>query len=163
MELRVGFWRSYPPWKAEFFVYIQGTAERGLVDAREDEILEEEARLAAPDIVKRPLLAQVPLSTLKEDEKSCTICSETLGETVHDISENPVKLDCGHMFGDVCMLRWIGDHNKATCPMCRREYLKTAWEFPESLVGEDLWWMRALRQEEMGLREGLHEALPQIP
>ena len=134
-KLRVAYYTEH----ASMYLAV----ERELVIAREDEYLAEdgeEARthgIAAPVIAKRPLSNYVPLSILAEDEKSCTICSETLGKTVHDIS--------GNLLGDVCLLQSICDQNRAACLMCRRECLKIAWEIPGTVVGEDLWWMRMLK------------------
>lgn len=34
--------------------------------------------------------------------------------------ENAVKLECGHIFGERCILRWIIEGNPPTCPTCRR-------------------------------------------
>lgn len=34
--------------------------------------------------------------------------------------ENAVKLECGHIFGERCIRRWIIEGNPPTCPTCRR-------------------------------------------
>lgn len=34
--------------------------------------------------------------------------------------EIPVKLECGHIFGEICLRRWISEGNSPTCPTCRR-------------------------------------------
>lgn len=34
--------------------------------------------------------------------------------------ENAVKLECGHIFGERCICRWINEGNPPTCPTCRR-------------------------------------------
>lgn len=34
--------------------------------------------------------------------------------------ENPVKLECGHVFGERCIRRWINEGNPPTCPTCRK-------------------------------------------
>lgn len=38
----------------------------------------------------------------------------------NELPENPVKLECGHIFGEICLRRWISDGNPPTCPTCRR-------------------------------------------
>lgn len=34
--------------------------------------------------------------------------------------ENAVRLECGHIFGERCIRRWINEGNPPTCPTCRR-------------------------------------------
>lgn len=39
-----------------------------------------------------------------------------------DLPELPVRLPCGHVFGAMCVIRWItggGSGNPPTCPICR--------------------------------------------
>lgn len=36
-------------------------------------------------------------------------------------AEYPIKLPCGHVFGDWCIRRWLRDAHPASCPLCRGE------------------------------------------
>lgn len=85
-------------------------------------------------------LCRIDISNLSEDNKDCEICFERLGEwrwgTEHPINagalepfqvledmmpEDPVKLPCGHYFGELCLLNWIKETSEGppTCPKCR--------------------------------------------
>lgn len=49
---------------------------------------------------------------------SCDICHEAYNSG--PVPELPVKLPgCGHLFGSVCISKWIREENKNTCPICR--------------------------------------------
>lgn len=70
-------------------------------------------------------LPQVPIST--EHEK-CSICLEqyphpkacSIAVKAMNL-ERPVKLPCGHVFGDKCLKRWLGGGHD-DCPLCRRKW-----------------------------------------
>jgi len=56
-----------------------------------------------------------------QDQNRCTICNETLGDTrVDDTIETPSILPCGHVFGNLCISRWLHDSKHQNCPICRR-------------------------------------------
>lgn len=52
------------------------------------------------------------LSALSEEDRDCTICSETL--------TNAVQLPCHHIFDQECITHWLEIPGKNTCPFCRR-------------------------------------------
>lgn len=77
----------------------------------------------------------VEMSTLKPDDLSCLIChleydkerevnTEPILKSHEGLSgkktaEYPIKLPCGHVFGDWCIKRWLRDAEPASCPLCR--------------------------------------------
>ena len=85
-------------------------------------------------------LCRIDISNLAEDNKDCEICFERLGEwrwgNEHPVNagasepfkvledmmpEDPVKLPCGHYFGELCLRTWIKEISEGppTCPKCR--------------------------------------------
>jgi hypothetical protein len=56
---------------------------------------------------------------LTEDgELVCTICYEKIGSLNDDGNrEQPVQLDCQHVFGNICLDTWLA--RKSKCPICR--------------------------------------------
>ncbi|KAN0098320.1 hypothetical protein V8E51_013983 [Hyaloscypha variabilis] len=70
-------------------------------------------------------LASVPIEDLLENDRQCSICREAYGQYEQDAKEgeNPVRLQCGHTFGNQCITRWLLEKRLANCPVCRREAL----------------------------------------
>lgn len=84
-------------------------------------------------------LAQVEINTLQMDEAKCSICKleygTRRGDTTssepasnsdqelqgEDAPEQPVKLSCGHLFGEWCMKTWLLEQ-PASCPTCRLQF-----------------------------------------
>lgn len=79
----------------------------------------------------------VEISTLEKDDQKCSICMSEyvkergdtnkpameseqglLGE---DAPENPIKLPCGHVFGEWCIKAWLLKQ-RASCPVCRFQF-----------------------------------------
>lgn len=78
----------------------------------------------------------VEKSTLEEEDQECSICMSKygigrgnkepatkseqglLGE---EAPESPVKLPCGHVFGDWCIKKWLLTQH-ASCPACRFQF-----------------------------------------
>jgi len=52
----------------------------------------------------------------------CSICNEIIGEPRADgLAENASMLPCSHIFGDLCISRWLEiDSVHQDCPVCRR-------------------------------------------
>lgn len=88
-------------------------------------------------------LNQIDIGTLAEDNKLCEICFLCFDEWRWDdkrpadagalkpfevlndmMPENPVRLPCGHIFGELCLRTWIMkmDEGPPTCPKCRRGF-----------------------------------------
>lgn len=66
------------------------------------------------------ILPRVSLQELPSDRQGCDICltEYNTGEE----SENPVRLPCGHVFGDDCLSKWLSSSEAtktSTCPVCR--------------------------------------------
>ena len=44
--------------------------------------------------------------------QQCTVCTEDI-----EVGRKIMRLDCKHVFCQVCIEEWLADHN--TCPNCR--------------------------------------------
>ncbi|KAL2040374.1 hypothetical protein N7G274_006817 [Stereocaulon virgatum] len=92
------------------------TASEMSVDAVIDTL-----QLSMPNAIKfLSSLDFVIIDGMEEDDRQCPICTDDYlgGED----SEAPVKLDCGHVFGHICLEKWLCPYDfepKRTCPMCR--------------------------------------------
>lgn len=90
-------------------------------------------------------LEKLHVSSLEQDAKECDICKKEFSPLLDAASstdpiltnstqapneysaddeepENPVRLVCGHIYGENCLKRWIsrsGGGDLPTCPMCR--------------------------------------------
>ncbi len=66
------------------------------------------------------MLTPVKAEPLGPKERSCCICLQAFGSAFSNQvgSEAPVKLPCGHIFGEVCISSWTLTHN--SCPLCRQ-------------------------------------------
>ena len=68
-------------------------------------------------------LPVVPIDELGEDD-SCAICLQTYVESVPGAdAEEPVKLPCGHAFGNNCLSEWLEGtvQRSFSCPLCRTQ------------------------------------------
>lgn len=79
-------------------------------------------------------LARVEIGTLGVDDLKCSICKLEYGKGRGNITEpacdsdqgllgeeapeHPVKLSCGHVFGDWCIKTWLVEQ-PASCPTCK--------------------------------------------
>lgn len=74
------------------------------------------------------------VSSELENDLHCTICSETFLRG--DNPEVPIRLDCGHIFGMNCILKWLSPvsrNGNNSCPNCRAPFFDD-WDkmdFPE--------------------------------
>ena len=61
-------------------------------------------------------------------EEKCTICLENFEDCDDPNEKKFIKLSCGHVFHDECILKWLKKYNH-TCPICRKKcgehYAKT--------------------------------------
>ena len=80
-------------------------------------------------------LSRVETNLLETDDLKCSICHSEYGKERGDTtmqlsdfdeespdpeaSENPVMLPCGHLFGDLCIYKWLQEPRPASCPLCR--------------------------------------------
>ena len=62
-------------------------------------------------------------------ESECSICREILGGPY---SHAPVNLQCGHVFGRSCIVKW--SKQNLTCPLCRQEFSSQELAMPESFM-----------------------------
>jgi hypothetical protein len=83
---------------------------------------ERDARLQnlpdSPPRCESRFMAPLSLRSLRESERQCTICIQRIGDADED--GYAVRLSCGHVFGNLCIDRWLASHG--TCPVCRRDY-----------------------------------------
>lgn len=69
----------------------------------------------------------VSKATVDAEEAECSICRVAFkGFTKahpcpEETNERPVRLACGHIFGQLCIMEWLG--GQSTCPKCRHEVL----------------------------------------
>ena len=63
------------------------------------------------------------------DDNKCRICWEYMGDAG---SHTPFSLQCGHVFGRHCIVRW--SERSLTCPLCRHEFSEQELALPESLI-----------------------------
>lgn len=63
----------------------------------------------------------MPLSKAFEDP--CMICLEEYGQPSEDrIAEQPVRLPCGHIYGEKCLRQWMATRPSSICTLCRRSF-----------------------------------------
>lgn len=103
--------------------------ERPLDFARPEEIARviDELKLQLPDVVYYlNALTICRLGNIDSDNRTCPICREDFtndGYTLPADSENrpevPLRMTCGHIFGNRCITAWLARNNG--CPYCRKE------------------------------------------
>jgi hypothetical protein len=115
-----------------------------------NEIEAKEAKVeSVPDgSAKQNLLVKVEIEDLEEDRRDCSICHEPYGETP-EADEEPeliVKLPCGHVFGEVCIISAF-EQVGWSCPYCRRPYEQDEF-VPNRQLKEIVspWWMEWLKR-----------------
>ena len=92
----------------------------------------------------RPILVR----ELKEQDRTCAICFDDCRDRYGRVSHRPIKLACGHVFGERCIRQWLNPlHNDACitptlrqsnncCPLCRTRLVGGTCDFhDESLLG----------------------------
>lgn len=69
------------------------------------------------------VLTPVKADALNPDQRACCICFQPFGSTASTQGgpEVPVKLPCGHLFGEMCISTWTRSRN--SCPLCRKKVL----------------------------------------
>ena len=66
-------------------------------------------------------------ATVDAEETECSICKVTFQGFANtqpcpeETKERPVRLACGHVFGQLCITEWLGE--QSSCPKCRHEVL----------------------------------------
>jgi hypothetical protein len=60
----------------------------------------------------------------------CSICQEDLHSTNSDSSETPCILPCSHIFGSICIQKWLSASPHQNCPACRHSMLYTSCQHP---------------------------------
>lgn len=85
-------------------------------------------------------LTSINLSELNPSDRTCAICHEAFQENTpqagdallaaHPSPEQPVKLQCGHVFGEACITSWLTEHEN--CPLCRAVIVRG----PSRIIGE---------------------------
>lgn len=98
------------------------------------------------DITKPNLLTKVKIEDLEEDRRECIICTEEYGHTLEadEEPEFPVKLPCGHSFGEFC-IRTAFEQLGWKCPYCRAPFNREEFglnPLPKKIVSP--WWMKRL-------------------
>lgn len=76
-------------------------------------------------------------------DHTCPICQEEslTDDSSEIITEVPIKIFCGHVFGMACLLRWtlnkIDEENHPDCPVCRTVYYYAGGESEASSPPQD--------------------------
>ena len=71
---------------------------------------------------KSIFMTSVAKEDLEQENRKCIICQENYH--LGDFNERPVKLRCGHVFGEKCIQQWVrgkGVRPRSTCPLCRAQ------------------------------------------
>lgn len=77
----------------------------------------------------------IEIKTLEPNDLDCTICQSEFGKERKDstepalepnqglpgeeLAEYPIKLPCGHVFGQWCIREWLRNARFPSCPVCR--------------------------------------------
>ena len=96
------------------------------------ETLKNKMQYRLPPVVRfMNTLRMCRLNNLDKDDRTCSICREDFkadGYTPEALGdgdsklEMPLRLNCGHIFGNGCLSHWLSDNNN--CPYCNRELFK---------------------------------------
>ncbi|KQK19884.1 hypothetical protein BRADI_1g51056v3 [Brachypodium distachyon] len=84
-------------------------------------------------------LASAQLKETASDGSACPICLLDDDDDDEDtaMAEGEWKeTSCGHRFHGPCIDKWLSD--KGSCPLCRRQLLKTTTKPPATVAPEDL-------------------------
>ncbi|EKG13003.1 Zinc finger RING-type protein [Macrophomina phaseolina MS6] len=100
-----------------------GTDHLPPTPTRDEFFLNEVGRVSADEISQAAESDSAPDGTT-----SCMLCMERYGEGQ---DEYPVRVPCGHWFGNVCLPQIFGNE----CPICRRRLFRRE---PAALDGDDL-------------------------
>jgi len=107
----------------------------------------------------------------------CSICNDPLSFPNTDGSlEHAVILQCGHVFGAICIKRWLEESSHHDCPACRCPILHAkcghvieTYEIQKLLVGDKgmpEWCLRCMRcgmvDAEVKALKGIKICLPRI-
>ena len=68
--------------------------------------------------IRRKLMRPEP-AEIDSIQSQCSICLERFEDPTKHVHERPAKLQCGHIFGRVCIIKWL--KQKTSCPECRAE------------------------------------------
>ena len=56
---------------------------------------------------------------------------------------------CGHLFGEVCVKKWLAGEEAVGCPTCRRTFESVPMLLAEKIKDKDpLWWLKMLKGEQ---------------
>lgn len=94
-------------------------------------------------------LPSVVIENLDKDDKICGICRVEYSFSSPDSGdqgnppEKPIRLACGHVFGQVCLKQWLSPApqggNSNSCPTCRHQLFK-ARPSENNLLFEQFQW-----------------------
>jgi hypothetical protein len=72
-----------------------------------------------------PMINAIQAQLDEQPSYRCTICNEVIGQPRPDgLVETAVMLPCGHIFGSLCISRWLEDASThQDCPNCRRRMI----------------------------------------
>ncbi|MCJ1470344.1 hypothetical protein MMC07_008989 [Pseudocyphellaria aurata] len=101
-------------------------------------------------------LEPIEMEELKPEDRVCSICHSEFVISEHvTVSHPPVKMECGHIFGRNCIIRWLDPLSYWTvdeeiifsdpippwnlwgnsgCPICRREFFRECAIEPMEVV-----------------------------
>ncbi|KAF2789595.1 hypothetical protein K505DRAFT_420379 [Melanomma pulvis-pyrius CBS 109.77] len=86
-------------------------------------------------------------------DEYCAICYEGYDSTTHKaVKLSKAQGSCGHIFGEECILEWVGTRtgcsNPYSCPICRHDLIQDIyyevpdyWWYPQVITSSDLVFM----------------------
>jgi len=79
----------------------------------------------AKDVSKPSTFTTVSPDQALASVQHCSICNEIIGVSRADnLVENAAVLPCSHIFGELCISRWLeSDSLHHNCPICRRRMI----------------------------------------
>jgi hypothetical protein len=133
------------------FLRIRLVVRRTYIRINEEVVIEDQELMEQALLCRiQALFSPVPLESLQIDQLDCDICYNRLGEDIINEdgltpAENPIRLPCGHVFGQVCIKQFLQAVGNPKCPLCRHSLDLS--QPPAALP----WWQAGLSQSEESL------------
>ena len=130
------------------FLRIRLVVRRTYIRINEEWVIEDQELMEQALLCRiQALFSPVPLESLQIDQLDCDICYNRLGEDIINEdgttpAENPIRLPCGHVFGQFCIEQFLQAVGHPKCPLCRHSLDLS------QLLATIPWWQVGLSQSE---------------